>query len=153
MFRKALPRTTTAFRKPLQTHASHSLQQDIRVGAVFKEDRTFNFKDVATFLGVTGDTNKLHTDKAAAIAAGLEDAILPGMLCASLFPAVIARNFPGAIYLSQQLKFRSYAMVNEEVCAEVTVVHISGHHVKFDTVCHALHGRTLIDGSALAKLR
>jgi len=37
---------------------------------VFKEDRTFNFKDVATFLGVTGDTNKLHTDKAAAIAAG-----------------------------------------------------------------------------------
>lgn len=124
----------------------------IQIGAIFEEYRIFSSHDVANFLAVTGDTNRIHTEKGAALAAGLEDVILPGMLCASLFPAVIAKNFPGAIYLSQQLKFRSYAKVEEEVCAKVTATHISGHHVNFNTVCYALHGRILIDGFALAKL-
>lgn len=103
-------------------------------------------------MNVTGDPNKIHVEKEAATAAGLEDVILPGMLCASLFPAVIARNMPGAIYLSQQLKFRSFAKVGEEVFAKVTAVQVSGRHVKFETVCHAVHGKIFIDGVALAKL-
>ena len=42
--------------------------------------------------------------------------------------------------------------VNEEVCAEVTVVHVHEQHVKFNTVCHDINDKVLVDGSALAKL-
>lgn len=31
---------------------------------------------------------------------------MPGSLCAAMFPAIIGSEFPGAIYLSQTLKFR-----------------------------------------------
>lgn len=44
-------------------------------------------------------------------AAGLGGAILPGMLCASLFPAIIGSQFPGALYLTQTLNFRQPALV------------------------------------------
>ena len=43
---------------------------------------------------------------------GLGGAIIPGSLCASLFPAIIGTAFPGALYLSQTLKFRNPALVS-----------------------------------------
>ena len=42
--------------------------------------------------------------------------------------------------------------VGEEVFAKVTAMQVSGTHVKFETVCHAVHGKIIIDGIALAKL-
>ncbi len=36
---------------------------------------------------------------------------MPGILVASMFPAIIARAFPGAIYLRQSLKFCAPAQV------------------------------------------
>ena len=45
-------------------------------------------------------------------AAGIGGAIIPGSLCASLFPAIIGSAFPGALYLSQTLKFRNPALVS-----------------------------------------
>lgn len=43
--------------------------------------------------------------------AGFAGAVLPGMLCASLFPAIIGSQFPGALYLTQTLNFRQAALV------------------------------------------
>ena len=43
--------------------------------------------------------------------AGFGGAVLPGMLCASLFPAIIGSQFPGALYLTQTLNFRQPALV------------------------------------------
>lgn len=37
---------------------------------------------------------------------------MPGMLLASLFPAIIGTQFPGAVYVSQSLSFRSPAAVS-----------------------------------------
>lgn len=42
---------------------------------------------------------------------GFASAVLPGMLCASLFPAIIGSQFPGALYLTQTLNFRQAALV------------------------------------------
>ena len=35
------------------------------------------------------------------------------MLCASLFPAIIGTQFPGALYLTQTLNFRQVALVSQ----------------------------------------
>lgn len=51
------------------------------------------------------------------IPTGLPGPILPGILMASLFPAIIGTVFPGAIYASQTLKFREPALVGgSKVC-------------------------------------
>jgi hypothetical protein len=43
--------------------------------------------------------------------AGLQGPVLPGILLASLFPAIIGSRFPGAVYASQTLAFRQPAQV------------------------------------------
>ena len=43
--------------------------------------------------------------------AGFQGCIVPGIMCASLFPAIIGTAFPGAVYLMQDLKFRSPGLV------------------------------------------
>ena len=50
------------------------------------------------------------------VCTGLPGAVLPGSLCAALFPAVIGSRFPGAVYISQTLKFRRPALVSGAVC-------------------------------------
>lgn len=42
---------------------------------------------------------------------GLEGPVLPGMLLASLFPAIIGSRFPGAVYATQTLRFTAPALV------------------------------------------
>jgi hypothetical protein len=79
--------------------------------AEFHSIRQFTAEDVEAFLKLTGDANSIHTDPAAAKAAGLQAPIVPGIMMASLFPAIIGTNFPGALYLSQTLKFRQPAEV------------------------------------------
>lgn len=53
---------------------------------------------------------------------GFPDRVLPGMLCASLFPAIIGSEFPGALYLTQTLKFRQTALVSMH--ADVSSLHL-----------------------------
>ena len=48
------------------------------------------------------------------ICAGFSGTIVPGILLASLFPAIIGSAIPGAIYASQSVKFRSPALVSPD---------------------------------------
>ena len=80
-------------------------------GAVLTASKRYTPQEVAAFTAITGDSNAIHVDAAAAAAAGLPGAILPGLLMAALFPAIIGSTFPGALYLSQSLKFKKSALV------------------------------------------
>ncbi|KAI8468201.1 MAG: hypothetical protein J3K34DRAFT_523103 [Monoraphidium minutum] len=142
-------------------HAAQRSAHALAAGAVFTMDRTFDAAAVGTFTALTGDTNPIH---AAAQPGGLEQQhepphqppqpVVPGLLLASLFPAIIGSNFPGALYLTQSLAFRSRCAVGEPVTAEVTVTAASGGRVRFATACRsAADGRTLVDGAALALMR
>jgi 3-hydroxybutyryl-CoA dehydratase len=128
------------------------------VGAVYAVGRTFDAAAVEAFTSLTGDANPIHVcrERAGGGAPPAPDrsgAVVPGMLLASLFPAIIGTHFHGALYLTQTLAFRSPCAVGERVRAEVTVTRASGGRVAFDTVCRAeADGRTLVDGAALALL-
>jgi hypothetical protein len=56
--------------------------------------------------------------------AGLTGAVLPGILLASLFPAIIGSRFPGAVYASQSLAFRQPAQVGVQ-CATPAALSMS----------------------------
>ncbi|KAM0920078.1 hypothetical protein ACQ4PT_007734 [Festuca glaucescens] len=118
--------------------ASASPGPSLKVGdALRSARRRFTADDVAAYAAVSGDRNPVHLDDAFA-RSGSAGAALPrgclvhGMLAASLFPALIASRFPGALYASQTLRFMAPVYVGDEAVAEVRAIHIS---VKFVTNC------------------
>ena len=133
-------------------HAASTVRH-LSTGESFSLQRTFSKQHVDRFVLLTGDSNPIHqiSDQGTARsdATGI---VVPGMLLSSMFPAIIGSKFPGALYLSQTLKFRRSAAVGMLVTATVTVAKASGSRVVFDTVCKDESGETLVDGTALALL-
>jgi 3-hydroxybutyryl-CoA dehydratase len=112
-------------------------------------ERTLTQQEVDMFVNLTGDSNPIHADQGRDKVPEAT-AVVPGMLMASMFPAIIGSKFPGALYLSQTLKFRRSAAVGTKVLATVTVAKRSGSRVTFDTSCRDANGSILVDGTALA---
>ena len=67
--------------------------------------RAFTADDVAEFARLSHDANPIHLDPTAAARAGFPGPVVHGMLCASLFGAIIGTRFPGAVYAAQSLRF------------------------------------------------
>eukprot|EP00197_Chlamydomonas_leiostraca_P014873 CAMPEP_0202880370 /NCGR_PEP_ID=MMETSP1391-20130828/34991_1 /ASSEMBLY_ACC=CAM_ASM_000867 /TAXON_ID=1034604 /ORGANISM="Chlamydomonas leiostraca, Strain SAG 11-49" /LENGTH=201 /DNA_ID=CAMNT_0049562869 /DNA_START=58 /DNA_END=664 /DNA_ORIENTATION=- len=111
----------------------------LQPGATYTLRKVFSEAEVRAFLAATGDANPLHVDAAAAAARGFAGPILPGILMASLFPAIIGTAFPGVLYATQSLSFRSPALLGQEVEAQVCVTKRSGSRVTFSTRCVLVH--------------
>ncbi|CAM0905239.1 unnamed protein product [Alopecurus aequalis] len=150
--------------RAVATSASGS---SLKVGdALRSARRRFTEEDVAAYAAVSGDRNPVHLDDAVAREAGgfARGRVVHGMLAASLFPALIASRFPGAVYASQSLRFAAPVHVGDEAVAEVKALNIktSGgrHIVKFSTKCFTKGGdedgdeedTVAIDGEAMAFL-
>ena len=104
-----------------QSTGSKESQQVVQKGTSFTLERKFTQKDVSTFAEVSGDKNAIHTDEAAAAKTMFKKPIAHGMLGASLFSNVLGNQIPGAIYLSQTLKFMKPVYPEEVVKAILTV--------------------------------
>ncbi|XP_051209993.1 3-hydroxyacyl-[acyl-carrier-protein] dehydratase, mitochondrial [Lolium perenne] len=136
----------------------------LKVGDALRSGRRrFTEADVAAYAAVSGDRNPVHLDDAFARGAGgfARGRVVHGMLAASLFPALIASRFPGAVYASQSLRFAAPVYVGDEAAAEVRALNIKSaggrHIVKFATKCfangHEDGEETLaIDGEAMVFL-
>ncbi|XP_051205840.1 3-hydroxyacyl-[acyl-carrier-protein] dehydratase, mitochondrial isoform X3 [Lolium perenne] len=152
---------------PLVRAVSTSASGYLKVGDALRSDRRrFTEGDVAAYAAVSGDRNPVHLDDAVARGAGgfSRGRVVHGMLASSLFPALIASRFPGAVYASQSLRFAAPVHVGDEAVAEVKALNIktsSGRHiVKFSTKCFTIGGdedddeeeTPAIDGEAMAFL-
>ncbi|KAK1698118.1 hypothetical protein QYE76_014815 [Lolium multiflorum] len=136
----------------------------LKVGDALRSGRRrFTEADVAAYAAVSGDRNPVHLDDAFARGAGgfARGRVVHGMLAASLFPALIASRFPGAVYASQSLRFAAPVYVGDEAAAEVRALNIKSaggrHIVKFATKCFASgheddEGALAIDGEAMVFL-
>ena len=72
---------------------------------MFSAERAFTADDVAEFARLSQDANPIHVDSTAAVRAGFPAPVVHGMLCASLFGAIIGTRFPGAVYATQSSRF------------------------------------------------
>ncbi|KAI7750276.1 hypothetical protein M8C21_009778 [Ambrosia artemisiifolia] len=128
----------------------------LKTGDKLKQTRIFTCEDLVDFSKVSFDANPLHLDPEYARNAGYNDVLVPGMLVASLFPRIIATHFPGAVYASQTLRFRSPVYVKEEIIGEVEATSIRGlknkYIAKFVTKCFNNTGVLVLDGEAMAVL-
>jgi 3-hydroxybutyryl-CoA dehydratase len=108
--------------------------------------------DIETFAEVSGDTNPVHLDEAYARTTTFGGRIAHGMLSAAYISAVLGTKLPGpgAIYLSQQLRFRRPVKIGDPVTARVTVKALDEKrgHATLETVCE-VNGKTVVDGEAV----
>lgn len=105
----------------------------------------FSLADTTRFAQLTGDSNPIHTDAAFALAhAGAAAPVVQGMLSASLFATIFGTTIPGAVYVSQQLRWRAPLLVGEEVRARIRVVKLRKRFVDCETVCEKVAGGDVV---------
>lgn len=126
---------------------------DLAVGASAEMSRTVTDIDVMSYAAITGDYNPVHVDAEAAAKTMFRGRIAHGMLSAGFISAVLAMKLPGpgAIYLSQSLRFTRPVRLGDTVTARVEVIETipAKKRVRLATTCRNQHGETVIEGEAL----
>jgi 3-hydroxybutyryl-CoA dehydratase len=118
--------------------------------------RTLSADDVLRFADVTGDHNPVHVDPVAAAASPFGGQIVHGMLTASLISAVLGTQLPGpgAIYVSQSLRFLRPVKLGDTVVArvEITAIDPAKRRLTLTTTVHNQAGKAVLDGEATVAL-
>ena len=108
--------------------------------------------DVAAFVDAVGDYNPVHSDPQYAASTPFKQPIAPGIFTAGLISAVIGTQLPGpgAIYLSQSLKFVKPVKFGDTVTARVEVIEVIGerNRIRLQTVCTNQRGEEVLSGEA-----
>jgi 3-hydroxybutyryl-CoA dehydratase len=124
---------------------------DLAVGQTASYAKTVTEADIVLFAGISGDTNPIHIDQTYAETTPFKGRIAHGMLSVGFISAVLGTRLPGpgAIYVSQNLRFKAPVRIGDTVTAQVTVTELvpERRRVTLETVCRV--GETVvIDGEA-----
>jgi acyl dehydratase len=121
--------------------------------------RTFRREDVVRFALLTGDKNPLHLEPGAWVGTPFTGNLVHGALTASLFSQLLGMELPGpgAIYLSQTLKFQAPVYIGDTVSARVTVTKVREDKRILTLETHAEVSRdgqpiVVLEGEAVVKM-
>lgn len=130
--------------------------KELRIGDRASISKTITEADLLLFAGISFDHNPLHMDKEYAKTTRFGERIAHGMLTASLISAVLGTKLPGpgAIYLSQTIKFLKPVKIGDTITAtaEVTVYNPEKRLVTLQTDCFSQHETKVLEGEALLLL-
>ncbi len=100
--------------------------EDLSVGMSASFQKTVTEADIVLFAGVSGDTNPVHINEEYARKTFFKGRIAHGMLGAAYISTVLGTRMPGpgAVYVSQNLRFRAPVRAGDTVTARVTVAEI-----------------------------
>ncbi|WP_030541441.1 bifunctional enoyl-CoA hydratase/phosphate acetyltransferase [Sphingobium sp. DC-2] len=128
---------------------------EIEPGETASLTRTLTARDIQLFALVSGDVNPAHLDADYAATDLFRRVIAHGMWGGGLISAVLGTELPGpgAIYLSQSLRFTRPVGLGDTITASVTVVEKRPEHriVLFDCRCVNQDGDEVISGQAEVK--
>lgn len=127
--------------------------EDLSVGMSDVFAKTVSEADIVLFAGVSGDTNPVHINQLFAEATPFKGRIAHGILSASFISTVLGTRLPGpgAVYISQNLRFRAPVKAGDTVVARATVkeIHAERRRVVLTTVC-TVGDTVVIEGEAVA---
>jgi 3-hydroxybutyryl-CoA dehydratase len=112
--------------------------ESIAVGDSAQITRRVTDGDIAEFVDAVGDHNPVHADREYAASTVFKEPIAPGIWTAGLISAVIGTRLPGpgAIYLSQDLKFLKPVKAGDSISARVEVLEVNRENrIRLRTVC------------------
>ena len=128
---------------------------EIKVGESASVTRTLTEQDIQLFALVSGDVNPAHMDRAFAEDDIFHKVIAHGLWGGGLISSVLGTELPGpgAIYLSQSLRFLRPVGLGDVITASVTVTEKRPEHhiVLLDCRCVNQRGEDVIVGKAEVK--
>lgn len=125
----------------------------IAVGDSAQITRRVTDGDIAAFVDAVGDHNPVHADREYAATTVFKEPIAPGIWTAGLISAVIGTRLPGpgAIYLSQDLKFLKPVKAGDSISARVEVLEVNRerNRIRLRTVCTNQRAEDVLTGEAV----
>jgi len=126
--------------------------EDLTVGQTATVGKTVTETDIVLFAAVSGDINPVHLNEDYAKTTMFKTRIAHGMLSAGFISAVLGTRLPGpgAVYISQSLKFKAPVRIGDTVYAKVEVTDLNPEKKRatFKTVC--IVGETVVvEGEAV----
>jgi len=98
--------------------------EDLKVGQTAIFARTVTETDIVLFAGISGDTNPIHINEEFASQTMFSGRIAHGMLTAAFISTVLGTRLPGpgAIYVSQSLRFKAPVRAGDTAVCRATVI-------------------------------
>jgi acyl dehydratase len=125
---------------------------DLTPGDRAEITRVVEQADIAGFVDAVGDFNPVHSDAAYAAGTPFKVPIAPGIYTAGLISAVIGTRLPGpgAIYLSQSLKFVKPVKAGDTITARAEIIEVirERNRIRLQTMCVNQHGEEVLSGEA-----
>ena len=126
--------------------------EDLKPGVSGPFAKTVTEADIDMFAKVSGDTNPVHLDQAFAETTPFKTRIAHGMLSAGFISAVLGTKMPGpgAIYMSQTLRFKAPVKIGDHVTATCTVTEVipEKRRAVLSTICK-VGDTVVIEGEAM----
>ena len=125
----------------------------LTAGQSAETSKTITSADIMSFAEATGDFNPVHVDDEAAKKSPFGERIAHGMLSAGLISAVLGMKLPGpgAIYMSQSLRFVRPVKIGDTITARAEVIEVmtAKKRARLATTCRNQKGEMVLDGEAL----
>ena len=130
--------------------------EELHVGMAAERTRIVTDDLVRRYAELTKDFNPVHVDEAAATKSRFGGRIAHGMLSGGLISAVLGMDLPGpgALWLSQQMKFTRPVMLGDTITTRVEVLELipAKRRARLATTCRNQRGELTLDGEALIQM-
>lgn len=139
----SLPETQSLFFEDLSVGQSEIYKKEVKAS------------DVVGFAEISGDRNPIHLSEHFAAKTPFGGRIAHGLYTASLISAVIGTRLPGpgAIYISQTLRFLAPVRIGDTVIARVEVTELIEKGRRATLTCTCSVGETVVlEGEAVVKI-
>ncbi len=126
--------------------------EDLSVGQEASLSNTVSGANIVAFAEISGDRNPVHLDADYAATTMFKERIAHGMLAAAYISAVFGMKLPGpgAIYISQTLKFKAPVKIGDTVVTTVKVAELmpEKRRARFECVC-TVNDKPVVEGEAM----
>src|SRR5690606_38688843 len=126
--------------------------EELHVGMTAETSRTVTDADILMFAGVSGDMNPVHMDDEFAATTMFKGRIAHGFLTVSFVSSVLGTKMPGpgAVYVSQTVRFLSPVRAGDTVVSRATVIGLlpEKRRVTLDTRC-IVRDKVVLEGEAV----
>ena len=129
--------------------------EDLSLGMAATYAKTVSASDVVGFAEISGDRNPIHLSEHFAAKTPFKGRIVHGLYTASLLSAVIGTRLPGpgAIYISQTLRFLAPVKIGDTVQAIVEVMELNEPRLRAMLSCKCkVADAVVLEGEAIVKV-
>jgi acyl dehydratase len=123
------------------------------IGQIASFRRVVTQEDFDRFAALSGDDNPIHVDPAFCATTRFGRTLAHGMFLYGILCGVIARSFPNAILIEQELRFPGPTFAGDELTISIEVVAIdAGQRARLRAVVTTAAGATSCEGQTLVQL-